>query len=95
MSRHTCEAVGCSAAILPTELFCGRHLQMLESDLRRILERKYRPKARHQTQIFTLTLEKARHEILYRQTTGHPVPRDRPFEWDDPTEGGNGDGIPS
>ncbi len=81
MKQHTCNAIGCRALILPRELFCSRHLPLLQSDVRRVLERTYRPDARRQSQVFESTMETARREILYAVTEGHRAPRDAAFEW--------------
>lgn len=78
-----CCAIGCRAALLETELFCVRHLHMVESDTRRVLARTFRPAKKHQSAVFVETLSRARREVLCFQTNGHPVPKDRPFEWDD------------
>lgn len=83
MRRGACEAIGCRASVLESELFCARCLHMVESDARRALGRLWRPGQKHQSATFHVVLETARREILYFQTNGHPVPRDRPFEWDD------------
>lgn len=56
---------------------------MVESDAKRVLGRTFRPGKKHQSAVFIDTLELARREILYFQTNGHHVPRDRPFMWDD------------
>jgi len=87
MKHRTCNAIGCRAAILDTEVFCYRHLVMVESDVKRVLGRTFRPGMKHQSAVFSDTLERARREILYFVTNGHAVPRDRPFMWDE-DEGG-------
>jgi len=76
----TCRAVGCRARILKTEIFCARHLAMCQSDVRRVLERKFRP-GRKQSHVFDVNLKLAVKEILYYQTEGHHVPRDVEFEF--------------
>jgi hypothetical protein len=78
-----CEAIGCRARILRSEIFCARHDRMLQSDVRTILLRQFRPDARRQSLVFHRTLERARAEILYVQTEGHPPPRAQAFMWDD------------
>lgn len=80
MKVHICNAIGCRALILPREIFCGRHAAMLQSDIRTILHRHYRPQGK-QSIVFNVTLERARNEILYAQTVGHKVPREADFEW--------------
>jgi len=80
-SVHVCRAVACRALVLPTELFCERCRALLQSDVRRILERTWRPGAKRQSQIFEQTLERALGEILYAKTEGHRAPRDAEFEW--------------
>lgn len=60
---------------------------MLQSDVRRILGRQFRP-GRKQSQAFNRTLELARSEILYAQTEGHKVPREADFQWNDDETGG-------
>lgn len=86
MTRGRCHAIGCRASILPTEIFCTRHLLMVESDTRTVLGRTFRPLQQHQSATFLAVLDRAVHEVLYFTTSGHPVPRDRPFEWDDGPE---------
>ena len=86
MKRATCNAIGCHAQILDTELFCARHVRMVESDTLRVLGRTFRPRAKYQSNVFRETLERARREILYFQTEGHAMPRDRAFEWDEGPE---------
>jgi hypothetical protein len=76
----TCRAVACRALVLKTELFCDRHQRMLQTDLKTILYRQFRP-GQKQTKLFEVTLERAQQEILYAQTEGHRVPRDAEFEW--------------
>lgn len=83
MTRGQCQAIGCRAAILDRELFCGRHAGMVESDTRRALDRTWRPANRRQSETFAVLLETAQREILYFQMNGHHTPRDRPFEWDE------------
>ena len=82
MKQCTCNAIGCRAAILDAEIFCRRHLSMVESDTRRVLAKHFRLN-RRQSAIFDDALRRAQSEILYFQTNGHPVPKDRPFMWDD------------
>lgn len=82
MRVAACNAIACRAAILPTELFCAKHLPMLESDTRRVLARTFRP-GRPQSATFRQTLETARQEILNYAIRGGHVPRNRPFEWDE------------
>jgi hypothetical protein len=77
---QTCHAVACRALLLPSELFCDRHQRMLQTDLKTILYRQFRP-GQKQSKLFAVTLERAQHEILYAQTAGHRVPRDAEFEW--------------
>lgn len=75
-----CRAVGCRARVLRSELFCGRHDRMLQSDLKTILYRQFRP-GQTPSKVFTVSLERAIQEILYAQTEGHMVPRAASFEW--------------
>lgn len=82
MRAAECQAVGCRASILPTQCLCERHLHQLPSDVRRLLEKSFRP-GRKPSERFHMALEHARRELLYVATKGHNVPRDRPFEWDD------------
>lgn len=84
MQRTACNAIGCRAAILPSEVFCARHLLMVESDTRRVLRHTLRPRQRHQSDLCLVIVETALREILLWQTCGYKVPRDQPFEWDDP-----------
>jgi hypothetical protein len=76
----TCRAVGCTAWLPPTQLFCERHDAMLQSDLRAILGKTYKP-GKPPSKVFTRTLERALEEILYAQTAGHRMPREGDFEW--------------
>lgn len=80
---RTCEVIGCRALILPYALFCDRCWPLIESDTRRIIEKHHRPNARRLNAVTMRAVEQATREILYFRTNGHPVPRDRPFEWDD------------
>lgn len=80
MRHQQCNAVGCRALILPTAVFCERHDRLLQSDVRTILGRQFRP-GRKQSAVFNVTLERARSEILYAQTEGHKVPREADFDW--------------
>lgn len=82
MRAGACNAIGCRAAILPTQCFCERHINMLPTDVCRLVERSFRPGKKH-SERFKRALEHARREILVFVTHGHHVPRDRPFEWDD------------
>ena len=86
MGSPTCFAIGCRALILDTEIFCRRHLLIVESDLRRVLERTYSPGKRRQSARFQAALSWAQGEILYFQLHGHVVPQASSFEFDD--EGG-------
>lgn len=63
---------------------------MLESDTRRVLGKTFRPGAKRQSATFDVVFQRALQEILFFQTNGHRIPRDRPFEWDDPPEMLNG-----
>lgn len=83
MKRRECNAVGCRASILDTEVFCSRCLAMVEGDTRRVLGRTFRPRIKHQSNVFRETLARALQEILYFKTEGHAMPRDRQFQWDD------------
>jgi len=83
MRTGHCNAIGCRALILDDEVFCTRHLQMVQSDTRTVIGRKFRPRAKHQSAVFRDVLDLARREILYFQTEGHPMPRDRAFEWEE------------
>jgi len=80
VKQHTCNAIGCRALVLPQEIFCRRHDAMLQSDIRTLLGRRFRP-FRRQSQVFNDTLEIARKEILDCQMTGHKTPRPAEFEW--------------
>lgn len=81
MKAGHCRAIGCRAAILPTELFCERCAALLHSDVARILARQYRPGKPHQSQVFNMTLARAVDEVLYAKTIGHRVPRAQEFEF--------------
>jgi len=80
MREHNCAAIGCRAVILPTELFCEQHDRMLQSDIRTILGRHYRPGRRH-TKVCERALEQAQQEILFAQVAGYRLPREADFEW--------------
>lgn len=80
MRQQTCNAIGCRALILPREVFCERHLVMLQSDIRKLVEKHYRP-GKKPSALFREFLDRARVEILYYQTEGHRVPREADFEW--------------
>jgi len=82
MRRAFCNAIGCHAATLDTEAFCQRHWVMLESDTQKVIGRTFRP-GKPPTASFNRALEFARREILFLQTNGHRIPRDRDFQWDD------------
>jgi hypothetical protein len=86
VKRCQCEAIGCRAAIQPTEVFCRKHFVMLESDTQRALGRTFKPDAKRHSATFLVILEGAQREILFYVTNGHRLPRDRQFEWDDPPE---------
>jgi len=75
-----CHAIGCLALTLDTELFCERHVVMVESDTRRILARTFRPNKRP-SKILEDMLALAQREILAFQHNGHKSPREQPFEW--------------
>lgn len=81
MKHHTCNAVLCRAAILSRELFCERHLALVESDVLRILQSSYRPSARQQSDVFNVTMERAREEILNVQTQGRRARAVAEWEW--------------
>lgn len=83
MRSGHCNAIGCRALILDEDVFCARHLVMVEGDTRVLLGRKFRPRAKQQTATFKHFLEFARREILQFQLEGHHTPRERPFEWDE------------
>lgn len=83
LPRGRCVAVGCRAAILPSEILCPRHRVMAQSDTLTALGRLFRPGRPRQSATFSDLLERALAEILYFQTEGHRVPRDLPFMWDD------------
>ena len=55
---------------------------MMESDVRRILDRTWKP-GRKPSAVFLSTLALAVREILYVQVEGHRVPRARDFDFDD------------
>lgn len=75
-----CRAVGCTQRIEPTALFCETHDRMLQSDLRTILMKHYRP-GKTPSKVFTVTLARAVAEILYAQTAGHRMPRPADFDF--------------
>jgi hypothetical protein len=75
-----CEAIGCAELCTKGELFCERHAAMLQSDIKTILAKHYRP-GHKPTSIFSLTLERAKEEVLFCQTAGYRMPRAVEFEW--------------
>jgi len=81
--RRQCSAIGCRSSILREEVFCARCLVMVESDTRKLLGKHFRPLARKQSATFHHWLSEAQREVVYFKTAGHPVPKDRPFQWDD------------
>jgi hypothetical protein len=82
MRAQTCSAIGCQALVLSDQVFRARHLAMVKSDVRRLLERTFRPGKKPSAR-FKSALEHARREILFMATNSHHTPKDRPFEWDD------------
>lgn len=82
MKAGECRSVGCGAAILPTQCFCEKHMNMLPTDVRRLIERSFRSSGKPSAR-FLSALEHARREIMTYVLTGHRVPRDTDFEWDD------------
>lgn len=81
MSRPTCEAIGCRAAILDTEVFCVKHWHMLESDTKRTIAKTFRAGGKRQSAAYMASLAFAQSEILFFQTNGHRMPKDSSFEW--------------
>lgn len=82
MKAWGCHAIGCRAAILPSELFCERHQRMCQSDVARVLAKKFRP-GKPLSKVCAKVLALAVKEILYFQTEGHHIPRDAAFQFDD------------
>jgi hypothetical protein len=88
MARHAvkqaamraCEAIGCADFAPAEHLFCERHDAMLQSDIKAILAKHWRPGGKR-TKVLSLTLERAKEEILFCQTAGYRVPRPAEFEW--------------
>lgn len=80
MEQQLCQAIWCTDRVLLSEVFCERHDRLLQSDIRTLLAKKYRPGERP-TKVFLATLERARAEILYAEYAGHRSPRAVEFEW--------------
>ena len=77
------DAVGCNARISETELFCAKHVAMIESDTRRLLAKHWRPDKKHQTSAFEAHRARALEEILWVITYGRGMPKDQSFMWTD------------
>lgn len=77
---RACEAIGCADFAPDGWLFCDRHDAMLQSDIKGILRRKYKP-GRKPMKVFSVVLERAKQEVLFCQTAGYRTPRDAEFEW--------------
>lgn len=77
---RACEAIGCAELVSEGQLFCERHDAMLQSDVKQILAKKWRP-GRKPTKVFSVVLERARKEVLFCQQAGYRTPRDAEFEW--------------
>jgi hypothetical protein len=75
-----CWAIGYRASILPTQVFCERHTNMLQSDTRKLIGKTFRP-GRVQSDVFGVHLKRALNEILYYQTEGYRVPQQEDFAW--------------
>lgn len=75
-----CHAIGCRNWITPDGVFCERHDAMLQSDIKALIAKHYRP-GRPSSKVFAMWLEQAQQEILYAQTAGHKFPRAGSFEW--------------
>ena len=86
MKRGECAYAPCRAQILTTELFCRKHLAMLESDTVRVLGKTYRPGAFRQSARFDVVFQQALKELLFFVTNGHRMLRAAAFEWDDAPE---------
>ena len=77
---NACQADICHELIPGTSIFCERHDRMLQSDIRTILEKKFRP-GKPQSKLFQIVLEQAREEIRYTEYAGHRMPRPAEFKW--------------
>lgn len=75
-----CRAIGCADFVDRGVLFCDRHDAMLQSDIRTLLLKKYRP-GRTPSKVFLMHLARAQEEILFCQTAGYRMPREASFEW--------------
>lgn len=80
LQLKACLAIGCLDFVDKGVLFCDRHDAMLQSDIRTLLLKKYRP-GKTPTKIFEMYLQTAREEILFAQTAGYRMPREASFEW--------------
>lgn len=61
---RACPATGCAEVIPEDQIFCERHDAMLQSDIKTILAKKYRP-GKAPSKLFTLILERAVKEVLF------------------------------
>lgn len=79
---NQCRAIGCRAQLLPWGLFCDRHWYLIESDVRRLIEKHHRNR-RRPSKICQAFIDQAVAELLELQTTGQRRPRDQAFMWSD------------
>jgi hypothetical protein len=79
---HLCRAIGCAEIMVEPALFCERHDRMLQSDIRNLLGKYYRPR-RKPSKLFELYFERALSEILDAQQNGHRMPRPADFDFGD------------
>lgn len=75
-----CHAIGCADFVDRAVLFCDKHDRMLQSDIRSLVHKHYRP-GKKQSKLFDIHLETARQEILFCQSAGYRMPREAEFEW--------------
>jgi len=89
-ARFFCVVPGCVAPttrLTCRECFCDRHWLMVPSDVKTILERKYRPtkvRSCDWTQPFERAIDQAVNEVLQVQLSGHRIPKATEFMFDEP-----------
>lgn len=88
MARPCCEAIGCSTGIFRDDLFCTKHVVMIEGDTRKLVAKLWRP-GKPKSAALERALVFARAEILFFVTNGHRMPQSQNFQWSDAPEESN------
>jgi len=89
-AQFLCVITGCGAAVSRLtieDVFCHRYWTLVPSDIKRILERRYRPNklhAKHWTKRFTRAVDQAINEVLQISLSGHRIPKPQDFMFDEP-----------